>query len=54
MYLHGSTIFTHTSPYFPNNQLKQSTGFHAVFCNSMPLGARRAYYGKVRTFLSAA
>ena len=24
------------------------------FCNSMPLGARRAYYGKVRTFLSAA
>ena len=22
-------------------------------CNSMPLGARRAYYGKVRIFLSA-
>ena len=25
-----------------------------TFCNSMPLGALRAYYGKVRTFLSAA
>ena len=25
-----------------------------TICSSMPLGARRAYYGKVRAFLSAA
>ena len=28
--------------------------FNGTLCNSMPLGARRAYYGKVRTLVSVA
>ena len=34
--------------------MKNGTDTDTAKCDSMPLGAHRAYYGKVRTFLSVA